>query len=97
MNKSKRIAILLLVCLNVGLLGALIHVNMQPAQAQIFPTTNYVCVTGKIGTGWDGLYVIDLATHKLACFKWDKTTKRIQGIGRQTRSLRQDFRTTTPR
>ncbi|MBN1943051.1 MAG: hypothetical protein JW849_07130 [Phycisphaerae bacterium] len=83
--------IVALVAANVILLGALIHVNMTPAQAAGFKTTDYVMVAGKMGNGLDAVYIIDLASNKIAAFAWDKTNKRVKGIAR-VRELDKDFK-----
>lgn len=83
-----------LVVVNVVLLGALVHVNMTPAQAAGFKTTDYVMVTGTMGQGLDAVYIIDLASNKIAAFAWDKTAKRVKGIDR-VRDLSTDFKQQT--
>ncbi|MBN1554577.1 MAG: hypothetical protein JXA11_07510 [Phycisphaerae bacterium] len=80
-----------LVLVNVVLLGALVHVNMAPARAAGFKTTDYVVVTGNMGKGLDAVYIIDLASNKMAAFAWDKTAKRVRGIDR-VRELEKDFK-----
>ena len=86
--------VITLVVVNVVLLGALVHVNMAPAQAAGFKTTDYVVVTGNMGKGLDAVYIIDLASNKIAAFAWDKTTKRVKGIDR-VRDLAVDFKQPT--
>lgn len=83
--------VVVLVVVNVILLGALIHVNMTPTFAAGYNTTNYVMVTGNMGKGLDAVYIIDLASNKIAAFAWDKTTKRVKGIDR-VRDLSKDFK-----
>jgi len=83
--------IVALVLVNVVLLGALVHVNMVPARAAGFKTTDYVMVSGTMGKGLDAVYIIDLASNKIAAFAWDKTAKRIKGIDR-VRELSKDFK-----
>jgi len=83
-----------LVVVNVVLLGALVHVNMTPARAAGFKTTDYVMVTGTMGQGLDAVYIIDLASNKIAAFAWDKTAKRVKGIDR-VRDLSTDFKQQT--
>jgi hypothetical protein len=83
--------IITLVLVNVILLGALVHVNMTPARAAGFKTTDYVMVTGQVGRNLDAVYIIDLASNKIASFAWDKTAKRVKGIDR-VRDLSKDFK-----
>jgi hypothetical protein len=80
-----------LVLVNVVLLGALVHVNMTPARAAGFKTTDYVMVTGTVERNLDAVYIIDLASNQMAAFAWDKTAKRVMGIDR-IRNLSKDFK-----
>lgn len=86
--------VVILVVVNVLLLGALVHVNMTPARAANFKTTDYVMVTGSIGRSLEAVYIIDLASNKIAAFSWDKTAKRVKGIDR-VRDLSTDFKQNT--
>ena len=92
MTNFRKGILVVLAIINVVLLAALIHVNMAPAKAYSFKTTDYVVVTGNMGSGLDAVYVIDLASNKMAAFAWDKTTKRVKGID-QIRELAKDFKT----
>ena len=95
MKNTRKIIIVALVCLNIGLLAALVHFNMTPAYAQPFRSTNYVVVTAKVSPSSDALCIIDLEKQRLVTWKWDKGKKRLFMIGRQ--ELPEDFRTTTAR
>ncbi len=95
MTNARKLIIVALVCLNIGLLAALVHFNMTPAYAQPFKTTDYVVVTSKVGTGWDALCIIDLEKQKLGVWKWDKGKKRLFTIA--GRDLPRDFKTRTGR
>ena len=88
----KNAVIVALVCLNLGLLAGLIAGAVAPAKAQdgYFLKTNYVMVTGKIESGHDTVYVIDLASQRLGCFQFDRTRKRLTPI--RGRDLVADFR-----
>ncbi|MCD4822989.1 MAG: hypothetical protein K8S55_00135 [Phycisphaerae bacterium] len=95
MNKTKKITILLLVLMNLGLLGALVHNNIPSAEAQArraapYKTTDYVVVTGDFANNRQGLYIIDLASNRLAAWKWDISKRRLVTIG--GRKLSNDFR-----
>ena len=84
--------IVALVCVNVGLLLALVLGTAVPsAQAQVAGGgTDYMMLTGKMqGTTADALYVLDLASRKLIAFKFDPTTKRL--VAMKGRLLVQDF------
>jgi cell division septal protein FtsQ len=90
MPRLKKAFLTLMVIVNVVLLAALVHANMTPAQAYPYKTTDYVVMTGKLsGVNTDGLYVIDLASEKLAVWKWDKTAKRLVAFAGST--LPRDF------
>ncbi len=91
MKKAKRVVLVTLVVVNLGLLVGLVEANLPPAQAAPFKTTDYVVVTGRVSSSLDAIYVIDLATQQMAAFTWDKTTKRMRSIGRR-RELPADFK-----
>ena len=90
MKKTKRVILVMLVIVNMGLLVGLVQANLPPAQAAPFKTTNYVVVAGRVSSSLDAIYVIDLATQQMAAFSWDKTAKRMRAIGRR-RELPDDF------
>ncbi|HNX26747.1 MAG TPA: hypothetical protein PKK48_05000 [Phycisphaerae bacterium] len=84
MTGMKKAVIATLLCLNVGLLAGLFYVNMSSADAQLqipFKTTNYVVSTVSIGANWEGVCIIDMASRKLLCLKWDRSSKKIVPIG----------------
>lgn len=58
----KRTIIALLICVNVGLLAALMWIESTPsAHAQGYAANNFAVVTGRLtGTNGDALYVLDL-------------------------------------
>ena len=87
----KKAMIVALVCLNVALLGALVFVaEVPPAHAQAtFGGTNYLMVTAKIDKNTDALYVVDLASRRMAGFEMDTTKKRMVAFG--ARRLVMDF------
>ena len=91
--KIKSIVIGALICLNLGLLTALVFI--QPtgeaeAQNTYFRESNYVMVAGQIETGYEVIYVIDMATQRLGAWKFDRTDKRLEEI--PGRELKTDFR-----
>lgn len=85
MTGMKKAVIVILLCLNVGLLAGLFYVNMSSADAQMqmlpFKTTNYVVSTVSIGANWEGVCIIDMATRKMLCLKWNRSTQKIEPIG----------------
>ena len=91
MTHAKRIAIVVLVCVNIALLGALVHFNTPKAQAQEWwKSTDYVAITAQATRSLDILYIIDLEAKKMIGFKWDKTRKLL--IPLQGRTLTKDFK-----
>ncbi|HUS91817.1 MAG TPA: hypothetical protein VM695_08205 [Phycisphaerae bacterium] len=86
----RRALIVALVCINVGLLAALIGVNLNRADAQTFRGGNdYIMVTGKIESSFDAIYVIDLKSRALAAWRFDRTAKKL--VPYKGRILEQDF------
>ncbi len=85
----KRIAIVALVVLNGVLLAGLMHLNMEPAQAQSFRPTNYTLAVGFIGTDEEVVYITDLQTKRMIALRWDVTAERVIPYG--PRNLTQDF------
>ena len=83
----------LLVCLNVGLLlMLLLGSGAGSADAQVIGGgTDYMVITGKIGSNHDAIFVIDVAQQRLACWKFDRALKRLVVFGRG-RKLTRDFR-----
>ena len=88
----KRVSIVALVCINVGLLLALVLGTQAPqAKAQtVGGRTDYVVMTGKITSNSDALYVIDTGRRSLAAWKFDRTSKKL--IPFRPRDLKNDFR-----
>ena len=87
----KRKLIAALVCINVGLLLALVlGVGTHRAEAQVIGGgTDYLVVTGQIGSDWDAVYIIDLRQRLLAALRWDKTHKRLTAF--RGRPMLRDF------
>jgi len=79
----KRFIIVTLLCVNLALLAALVFgVGSPRAEAQVAGGgTDYVAMTGSIGTNTDVLWVIDLGRRQLAGFRIDRTTKRLAPVG----------------
>ena len=88
----KRILIIFLVCLNAGLLVVLVMGPGAPrADAQVIGGgTDYMAITGRIGAGWDAIYVIDVGKQRLASWKFDRKRKRLIQVGKR-RELIKDF------
>jgi len=84
--------IIALVCVNVGLLLALVlGTTVPPAQAQVVGGgTDYLMLTGKMrGTNAEALFVLDLARRKMVAFKFDITANKL--VPMKGRLLIQDF------
>ncbi len=86
----KKGLIVSLVCINVVLLAAVIGVDLRQADAQTFRGGNdYLMITGRIEAAFDAVYVIDLKSHRMAAWRFNRTTKRLQPY--KGRSLATDF------
>ena len=89
----KKAAIIALVCVNVALLLALTWQMATPATAQdegYYPPTNYILVAGQIESGYELVYVIDMATRGLAVIQYDLSDEDL--IPFAHRDLASDFR-----
>ena len=90
MNK---LVVVALICLNVGLLFVLVFGQGTPtanAQASYYNETNYIMVTGRIETGYEVLYIIDMATQRLGAWKFSLGDRRMMPM--PSRPLSTDFR-----
>ena len=81
MNRLKKIIVITLLGVNVLLLAVLVHVNMDPAKAAPFKTTDYAVSTGKVAGSADALYIVDRATERMVAVTLDPTTKKLRRIG----------------
>jgi len=89
----KKLVIAALICLNVGLLFALVFGQSTPtanAQNSYYNETNYVMAAGQIESGYEVIYVIDMATQRLGAWKFDLGSRRLVPLA--SRSLSTDFR-----
>jgi len=87
----KKVAIVALVCVNAGLLVALMFgTGADKAQAQaIRGGSDYLVVTGKIQTNVDALYIIDTAKRSLTAWRFER-----RGTSGKLRQFRiQDLKT----
>jgi hypothetical protein len=94
MNRTRKMILVALVALNLGLVASLVHLNTPEADAQTvykstYPQTDYLAVTGRLG-GTDGLYIIDLRTRKMGMWKWNQARKKLTPIG--SRNLDTDIK-----
>ena len=93
----KKAIIAMLVCVNAGLLVALIlGAGVPKAQAyygagSIMPN-NTIMITGQLKLDQDAVYIIDMASERLAAFEFQRTgmTKRLRPLG--TRDLKIDLK-----
>ena len=87
----KNVVVVALLCLNAALLVALVfEAGTPPAQGQIIGGgTNYLMMTGKIGTDYDALYVVDLAKQRLIMWRYDHARKHMVKVAR--RDFTRDF------
>ena len=83
----KKAIITMLVCVNAGLLVALVLGVGTPAAQATFPGSimrnNTIMITGSVKQNEDALYIIDMASEKLAAFEFQGkgATKRLRAIG----------------
>ncbi len=90
----KKAIVVALMCLNAVLVVALIAgARTEKAYGQVLGA-NYLVVTGNIQANYDAVYVIDLASRKLAAWRYEKD-KKPAGVVSITpgggRELRRDF------
>ena len=88
----KKGLILLLACVNAGLLLALIFGTGAPvakAQGAAFLQTDFLAVPCQVGNSEDALFVLDLAKERLSALRVNIGTKKI--VAYRYRSLAGDF------
>ena len=87
----KKGLIVSLVCVNLGLLAALVIGNAMPrAEAQVIGgEADYLMMTGHISSDRDALWVLELGTRRLMAFEFDRSKQRMLPLGR--RELKDDF------
>ena len=91
----KKAIIAILVCVNAGLLVVLILGAGVPA-AKAYPgdivTNNTIMMTGQIKSSEDAVFIIDMASEKLAAFEFAGTgaSRRIRPLG--ARDLKLDLK-----
>ena len=81
MKKGKKIALYVMIGINLLLLASLVHLNMRPAEAAKFKTTDYVVTSGNVANSADGVFIMDRATEKLIVVTLNKTTKKLMKLG----------------
>lgn len=87
----KKVLIVSLVCVNAGLLAALLlGTGAQPAQAQAYGGADYLVVTAQIAVDWDAVWVLDLTKRRLRAFGFNKQNNRLLPFG-GGRDLARDF------
>ena len=88
----KKTLIVALMCLNAVLVVVLIAgTGAEKAYGQVVGA-NYLVVTGNIYADYDAVYVLDLATRRVAAWRYEKTRKPfgLKPVA-QGRSLMVDF------
>ena len=92
----KKAIIAMLVCVNTGLLVTLILGVGAPQAQATYPGSvmphNTIMITGQIRVDEDVVYIIDMASEKLAAFefKGQGATKRLRPLG--SRDLKLDLK-----
>ncbi len=80
-----------MICVNVAMLLALMAgVGTGTANAQVISGPSYLMVTGAKSAGSDGLYLLDLANHKLLAMRFNTANKQMEPY--MLRDLKRDFR-----
>ena len=90
----KKRLILLLACVNAGLLLALMFGTGAPvakAQGTAFLQTDFLAVPCQVGTSEDALFVLDLAKERLSALRVNTGVKPAQIVAYRYRSLAGDF------
>jgi hypothetical protein len=73
----KKALIVALVCINILLVAVLVNFNATKAQAQTERgANNFIMVTGRVESGFDAVWVLDLKSRRLGAWRFDRT-KRI--------------------
>ena len=92
----KHAVIVALICLNAALVAALVFgAGTQKAYGQVIGA-NYLVITGQVNRDNDAVYVLDLATRRLAAWRWDG--RRLASVGGGGgRELLRDFNRTRDR
>lgn len=88
----KKGLLLVLACVNAGLLLALIFGTGAPAakaQGAAFLQTDFLAVPCQVGASEDALFVLDLAKERLSALRVNTGTKKI--VAYRFRSLASDF------
>ena len=92
----KKAVIIVLVCVNVALLGALVVRTLPQAEAQpVYVSApqapNYLIMSGKVAASQDVIYVLDVTSRRLAAWEFSQNTKTLERV-RLMRDLTADFR-----
>lgn len=91
MRKDHWIA--LLVCVNVALLVGIFIATTTPKPAMAQGTGlngNYLAVAGEIQDQYDAVYMIDMRSHILHAFQFDRGKRQYEYVA--GRDLQRDFR-----
>jgi hypothetical protein len=71
----RKILIVALICINAGLLAALVVSVASPAKAQVpGGGTDYLMISGKIHADGQAVYVLDLSKRQLRAWEFNRTT-----------------------
>ena len=92
----KKAIIMVLVCVNAGLLAALILGVGAPAAQATYPGSvmpnNTIMITGQVRENEDAVYILDMASERLAAFEFQGkgAVKRLRPLG--VRELKIDLK-----
>ena len=82
----------MLVCVNVLLLAMILGAALPQARAQsVRGANNYLLMTGQIEKDYDVVYVMDLASRRLAAWQFNRSNKKLVRF-RGGRDLAKDFK-----
>ena len=78
----KNAVLVALICLNAALAVALAAEALAPpANAQVIGGgTSYLMVTGRVGSNFEAVYVLDLASRRLVGLRYDRNRRPSPGM-----------------
>lgn len=86
----KKFIVVALLCVNAALLAALALAGNAPAHGQAIMQNDYMMVSGRTGSDYDSVYVLDLGKQKLCALRIDKTSKKF--VWFPAHDLKPDFK-----
>ena len=87
---ARKLIVAVLLCLNAGLLLALVATAGTDKAFAQYAGADYIAVTGKAGAN-DAVYVIDLASQRLQAWRITRANNRFSVTKTNRRELPRDF------